>query len=109
MSLLEVKNLTVEFDSASEAGKSFKAVDNVSLSIEKGRNDLNISFWPYSLKTLQDAQHIYDLKPNDVTTVNIDCIQNGMSDCFVACGEEYRIKTGQEYSYDFYISADQAV
>lgn len=80
-----------------------------SLSIEKGRNDLNISFWPYSLKTLQDAQHIYDLRPNDVTTVNIDCIQNGMSDCFVACGEEYRIKTEQEYSYDFYISADQAV
>ena len=36
MSLLEVKNLTVEFDSAGEAGKSFKAVDNVSLSIEKG-------------------------------------------------------------------------
>ena len=36
MSLLEVKNLTVEFDSAAEAGKNFKAVDNVSLSIEKG-------------------------------------------------------------------------
>ena len=78
--------------------------DKLSLHIEKDEEDLNVSFWPYTLKDLHEADHICDLPEHEVTCINIDCIQNGLSDCFVACDEKYLIKPGHTYSYSFYLN-----
>ncbi|MBR0474837.1 MAG: hypothetical protein IJJ19_07515 [Erysipelotrichaceae bacterium] len=76
-----------------------------TLSIDKDDKELNVSFWPYTLKDLHEASHISDLPEHTTTTVNIDCLQNGLSDCFVKCDDKYLIKPGNTYNYSFYISA----
>ena len=78
--------------------------DEIVLHVEG--EDLNVSFWPYTLRDLQKADHIKDLRGKDITTFNIDCIQNGMSDCFVRCDERYLIKPETNYSYTFTIKAN---
>ena len=78
------------------------------LKIEKGGRDLNISFWPYTLKDLHEADHIFDLPDHPSTTLNIDGFQNGLSDCFVKCDPKYLIKAPATYSYDFYLSVEEA-
>lgn len=75
-----------------------------TLHIEKGEDTFNFSCWPYTLADLHKAQHIHELPEHTVTIVNIDCIQNGLNDCFVKCDEKYLIKPGQTYTYDFYLS-----
>ena len=81
--------------------------DKYSINIEKDETELNMSIWPYTLRDLHMAQHINELPTHDITTVNIDCIQNGLSDCFVKCDEKYMIKTNHTYSYSFYINVDK--
>lgn len=81
--------------------------DSHVIKVERDDEDLNVSFWPYTLKDLHEASHISDLPDHKVTTLNIDCLQNGLSDCFVKCDEKYLIKAGQTYSYSFYISAEK--
>ena len=77
---------------------------NNTLLIEKDDSELNVSVWPYTLKDLHEANHINELPKNSLTTINIDCIQNGLSDCFVKCDEKYLIKPNHTYTYHFYLS-----
>ena len=79
--------------------------DGHGLHIEKDIETLSASVWPYTLKDLQEAQHIDELPKHQTTTLNIDMIQNGLGDCFVRCPEKYKIKAGHTYRYSFYLSA----
>ena len=75
-----------------------------TLMIERGKEELNVSMRPYTLKDLHEAQHIYELPEHTLTNVNIDMLQNGLSDCFVKCDEKYLIKPQKTYTYDFCLS-----
>ena len=86
-------------------------VDHLRLSDNEGRsitafkdgNDLSTSVRPYTLKDLHEAQHIHELPSFKVTTLNIDCIQNGLGDCFNHCPEEYKLQPDSDYQYAFYL------
>lgn len=80
--------------------------DKYTINIEQDEKELNISMWPYTLRDLHMANHINELPKHEITTINIDCIQNGLSDCFVKCDEKYMIKANHTYSYSFFISAE---
>ncbi len=66
---------------------------------------LSFSAWPYSMKEIEEAKHINELKPKDFITVNIDKLQMGVGgddswSWSARPHEEFRIKaTEQEYSF----------
>ena len=68
--------------------------------IEKKEKTFAASAWPYTLEQLQNTTHIHELPDYETTTLNIDCIQNGLGDLFVTCPECYKIQKGQKYEYD---------
>ena len=65
---------------------------------------ISISAWPYSLVQLRDAGRICNLPEYKRTTINLDCIQNGLGDSFVPVPSEYVIKEGECYQYKFRLS-----
>ena len=77
---------------------------NEGIVVERNDEPFSASVWPYTLKDLHEAQHIDELPSYAKTTLNIDCIQNGLGDCFVRCPDEYKIKPNSEYHYSFYLS-----
>ncbi|MBQ8996104.1 MAG: DUF4981 domain-containing protein [Oscillospiraceae bacterium] len=76
------------------------------IRVERASELLNASVWPYTLKDLHSSQHIDELPDHEVTTLNIDCIQNGLSDCFVPCKDEYKIQPETAYTYSFLLSGE---
>lgn len=62
------------------------------------------SAWPYTLKQLQNATHVHELPDYEMTTLNIDGIQNGLGDCFVPCPGRYKLQPESKYQYGFVIS-----
>ena len=69
-----------------------------------GKQRLEGSARQYTLRQLQNAAHIDDLPTEpETTTINIDCTQNGLGDCFVPCPDGYKIKPDSVYSYSFLI------
>ena len=58
------------------------------------------SAWPYTLADLHEARHIEDLPTYQTTTLNIDCLQNGLGDAFVPLTDKYKIKGGVTYEYE---------
>ena len=62
------------------------------------------SVWPYTLNDLFSADHVHELPTShEVTTLNIDGIQNGLGDCFVPCPPRYKLQPNEQYTYRFLI------
>lgn len=75
------------------------------IRIDCVQTPFSTSVWPYSLQELQRAKHVHDLPDHTQTTLNIDCLQNGLGDCFVPCPERYKILPNTEYRLCIRISA----
>lgn len=78
--------------------------DGHGMKVEATGDPIAASAWPYTLDELHKAQHVCDLPDHNTTTLNIDCIQNGLGDSFVKLKEQYKIQAGTKYEYDFMIS-----
>ena len=74
------------------------------IKVEALNQPIAASAWPYTLEQLFKAKHVCDLPDHVTTTLNIDCIQNGLGDSFVKLTEMYKIQADQKYEYDFVIS-----
>ena len=74
------------------------------IKVEALNQPIAASAWPYTLEQLHTAKHVCDLPDYNTTTLNIDCLQNGLGDSFVKLTEQYKIQAGQKYMYDFVIS-----
>lgn len=67
---------------------------------------LNFSAWPYTMKDLQRAKHMHELKYKDITTLNIDYMQCGVGGDLPGCAvlhEEFKIHKNKKYKYHFII------
>lgn len=82
---------------------------NVQLVID-GKENLNMSVWPWSQQNLDQAKHTYDLTPQGFYTLNIDLKQAGVGgtdswSSLAAPIDQYKIKPGQ-YQYSFSLQAE---
>ncbi|NTW96287.1 MAG: DUF4981 domain-containing protein [Erysipelotrichaceae bacterium] len=67
---------------------------------------LETSVWPYSQEDLQEAQHIYELPKQTLTSVNIDYGQKGVAGDlpgFYAGPKEYHLQKNKKFEYSFRI------
>ena len=79
------------------------ASDGHGLQI-RAQDPISASVWPYTLAELDNAESISDLRNHTCTTLNVDCVQNGLGDCFVPCPDEYKIQPNTTYAYSFTIT-----
>jgi len=82
--------------------------DGVGLIINTvGSSFLNFSAWPYTLKDLEDAEHVHELPRRNKITVNIDYGQRGVGGSwlpiFLALDKDSKLLKGKVYSYGFRI------
>jgi beta-galactosidase len=82
----------------------FTDCNGKGLKAEAEEKEIAASAWPYTLEDLHDARHIIDLPEFLTTTINIDCIQNGLGDCFVPLEDKYKIQPDCKYEYGFILS-----
>ena len=71
---------------------------------------LSISAYPYSQKHLDEAEHIHDLKIEDVITLNIDHKQKGVGGDqpgVAALHEPYKLLKSKPYHYKFKIKKEK--
>ncbi|MBU2515872.1 DUF4981 domain-containing protein [bacterium] len=71
-----------------------------------GEKFLETSAWPYSQEDLDSAGHIYELKPGDSVTFNVDYGQRGVGGDhpgLAALHDEFKLKKNKKYSYSFWI------
>lgn len=80
--------------------------DGQGLRVEACGEPFAASAWPYTLADLHEARHIEDLPSYQATTLNIDCLQNGLGDAFVPLPERYKIKSGVAYEYEVILSVN---
>jgi beta-galactosidase len=86
--------------------------DCINLEISSNKSSLKVdtndsfmfSVWPYKMKSLDDATHIYKLKDEKLYTVNIDGYHQGVGGDepgALVLTEKYKLKKGKVYEYDF--------
>ncbi len=71
-----------------------------------GEIPFSFNLWNYTQETLEKAEHIHELKYENLTTVNVDFSQCGVGGDMpgMAClREPYILHSGKEYSQTFYI------
>ena len=80
---------------------------NIGIKVS-GSQEINFSIWDYTMKNLEEAKHISDLKEEKFYTLNIDYLQMGLggNDSWSKTGyplEKYMITTDKEYNWSFSI------
>ena len=71
-----------------------------------GESPFSFNLWNYTQEALEKAEHIHELKYDNLTTVNVDFSQCGVGGDMpgMAClREPYILHSGKEYSHTFYI------
>lgn len=71
-----------------------------------GEKPFSFNLWNYTQAALEKAEHIHELKYDNLTTVNVDFAQCGLGGDMpgMAClREPYILHSGKEYSHTFYI------
>ncbi|MBC7960269.1 MAG: DUF4981 domain-containing protein, partial [Vallitaleaceae bacterium] len=67
---------------------------------------LNMSAWPYTLKNLEEADHIHALRPKNTITLNIDYKQKGVGsedENGAGLSDEHKLLKNRQYKYGYKI------
>ncbi|MBC7959163.1 MAG: hypothetical protein H7X94_04775, partial [Vallitaleaceae bacterium] len=62
--------------------------------------------WPYTLKDLEEAEHIHALRPINTITLNIDYKQKGVGsedENAVGLSDEHKLLKNKQYKYGYKI------
>jgi len=80
--------------------------DGIKIEAPTGQN-FSFGAGYYSQEQIDEAKHLYELKPDHFITLNLDAAQRGVGGDMPGCTylhEPYKMHSGKKYSFEFTIS-----